>query len=79
MKTREAFHKLIDEIGDEAVLQSYYQLISVLSEKKEGELWNGLSGEEKAELLVSYEESLDEENLIDHNVVMEKHLTWRKK
>lgn len=79
MKTREAFHKLIDEIGDEAVLQSYYQLISVLSEKKEGELWNGLSGEEKAELLVSYEESLDEENLIDHNVAMEKHLKWRRK
>lgn len=79
MKTREAFHKLIDQIGDEAVLQSYYQLISVLNEKNEGELWNTLSGDEKAELLVSYGESFDEENLVDHNVVMEKHLKWLKK
>ncbi len=79
MKTREAFHKLIDQIGDEGVLQSYYQLISVLNEKNEGELWNALSGEEKAELLVSYDESFDEENLVDHSIVMEKHLKWRKK
>ena len=79
MKTREAFHKLIDEIGDEAVLRSYYQLINVLNQKEEGELWNSLSSSEKEELLISYEESLNEENLIDHNMVMEKHLKWRKK
>lgn len=79
MKTREAFHKLIDQIGDETVLQSYYQLISVLNEKNEGELWNSLNGDEKAELLVSYAESFDEENLVDHNIVMEKHIKWRKK
>jgi len=79
MKTREAFHKLIDEIGDETVLRSYYQLISVLNQNEEGELWNSLADDEKEELLVSYEESLSEENLVDHNVVMEKHLKWRKK
>lgn len=79
MKTREAFHKLIDEIGDEVVLKSYYQLITVLNEKEEGELWSALSADEKEELLVSYGESLSEENLVDHNVVMEKHLKWRKK
>lgn len=79
MKTREAFHKLIDEIGDEVVLNSYYQLISVLSEKNEGELWESLSTEEKGELLISYGESFDEENLLDHSMVMEKHLKWRKK
>lgn len=79
MKTREAFHKLIDEIGDEVVLQSYYQLISVLNKKEQGELWNSLAADEKQELLISYEESFSEGNLVDHNVVMEKHLKWRKK
>ncbi len=79
MKTREAFHKLIDEIGDEDVLKSYYQLINILNEKNEGKLWNSLNTEEKEELLISYKESFDEENLVEHNVVMEKHLKWRKK
>ena len=79
MKTRKAFHKLIDEIGDESVLNSFFQLISVLNDKREGELWNSLSTEEKMELLASYGESFNEENLVAHNVVMEKHLKWRKK
>lgn len=79
MKTREAFHKLIDEIGDGDALNSYYQLINKLNENQEGELWNTLSGADKAELLASYEESLDEENIVGNNVVMEKHLKWRKK
>ncbi|MCF8462185.1 MAG: hypothetical protein K9G46_15795 [Flavobacteriales bacterium] len=79
MKTREEFHKLIDTIDDDEVLTAYYQLINGLNESKHGQLWNSLSKDEQEEVLVSYEESFDEKNLIDHNVVMEKHLKWRKK
>lgn len=79
MKTREEFHKLIDTIEDDEVLKSSYKLVSVLIKKTEGELWNTLSSDERAELLLSYEESLDEKNLVEHNVVMEKHLKWLKK
>lgn len=79
MKTREEFHKLIDTIEDDEVLKSSYKLVSVLIKKTEGELWSTLSSDERAELLLSYEESLDEKNLVEHNVVMEKHLKWLKK
>ncbi|MBL4587256.1 MAG: hypothetical protein JKX84_09410 [Flavobacteriales bacterium] len=79
MKTREEFHKLIDTIEDDVVLKAYYQLVSVLKKQKNGHLWNSLAADEQDELLVSYEESMKEENLVRHNVVMEKHLKWRKK
>ena len=74
MKTRQEFHKLIDTIDDDEALKAYYQLISVLHEKNDGELWNELSFYEKMELLASYGESFDKKNLMDHNVVMEKYL-----
>jgi len=79
MKTRDDFHKLIDTIEDDRVLQSYYQMVSMLQQNKENDLWDSLSKNEQAELLISYEESFSEKNLLSHNVVMEKHLKWRKK
>jgi hypothetical protein len=79
MRTRDDFHKLIDGIEDEQVLKAYYALIQRLNYNQTGELWNKLSGEEKAELLLSYEESFDAENLIAHNQVQEQHAKWLKK
>lgn len=79
MKTREEFHKLIDTIEDDEVLQAYYQLISGLNAGKNGQVWNSLSEEEQEEVLASYEESLDKHNLIDHSLVAEEHAKWLKK
>lgn len=79
MRTRDDFHKLIDGIEDEQVLKSYYMLIQRLNYNQTGELWNKLSVEEKAELLLSYEESFDHKNLLTHNQVQEQHEKWLKK
>ena len=79
MKAREEFHKLIDTIEDDEVLKACYQLISVLNERKNGQLWNSLSEDEQREVFASYEESLDRNNLIDHQVVAEEHAKWLKK
>jgi hypothetical protein len=41
-----------------------------------GNLFNSLSEEQKRELLLSYEESFDEENLLDHETVKLQHAKW---
>lgn len=69
MRTKEDFHNLIDKIEDEAVLKGYFKLIQRLNNNQTGELWNDLSPEEKDELLLSYEESFDPNNLIRHEEV----------
>jgi hypothetical protein len=79
MKTKEAFHKLIDEIKDEEVLKGYFQLIRQLDINQTGSLWNTLNQEEKEELLLSYDESLNPDNLISHNQVKQQHIKWLEK
>ena len=78
MKTREAFHKLIDDIEDDRLLQVYFKMINDLNTNKQSN-WNALSKEEQDEVLSAYDESYSGDNLVAHNVVMEKHLKWRKK
>ena len=79
MKTKEEFHKLIDTIEDEQVLKGYYELIQKLNNQESGKLWEGLTEEQKNELIISYEESNDPENLISHDHVKNQHDKWLKK
>lgn len=79
MKTKDEFHKLIDTIEDEKVLKAYLKLIQKLNTNQTGELWNDLTQEEKQELLLSYGESFDSNNLISHDEVKKQHDKWLKK
>jgi hypothetical protein len=79
MKTKEDFHKLIDEITDEEALKSYFQLVQKLNDNQIGELWNKLNSEEKEELLLSYQESFNPDNLISHEQVRKQHSRWLEK
>ncbi len=79
MSIKERFHKLIDSIEDEKDLQSYYLLIDQLQKTPYGKMYDALSREEKEELLLSYNESYNSENLISHDVVKEEHSKWLKK
>lgn len=79
MRTKEEFHSLIDKIEDEELLKSYLQLIQRLNKNQTGELWNSLSSDEKEELLLSYDESLNPSNLISHEEVKKQHIKWLKK
>jgi L-lactate utilization protein LutC len=78
MKIKDDFHHLIDTIEDEKLLKSYYQLIQTMNNELEGTLWNALSEKQKEELLLSYDESFDENNLISHEQVKLQHEKWLK-
>ena len=79
MRTKDDFHNLIEKIEDEEVLKGYFKLIQRLNNNQTGELWDSLSPEEKDELLLSYEESLDPNNLISHEEVKKQHDKWLRK
>lgn len=79
MNTKEDFHKLIDEIKDEVVLKNYFELIKRLNNSQTSELWKKLNLEEQQELLLSYEESFNPNNLISHDQVKKQHGKWLEK
>ena len=79
MRTKDSFHKLIDAIQDKHTLEGYYKLIKKLNTAQTGELWKDLTEEEKKELLLSYDESFDADNLISHDIVKKQHKKWLKK
>jgi hypothetical protein len=78
MKVKDDFHHLIDTIEDEQLLKSYYQLIQTMNNNSDGTLWHGLSENQKEELLLSYDESFDENNLLSHEQVKRQHEKWLK-
>ena len=79
MRVKDDFHHLIDTIEDETILRAYYQLIQRLNNNQNGQLWNKLSSGQKQELMISYDESFDGKNLINHDEVKEQHTQWLKR
>jgi hypothetical protein len=76
MNTKEKLHILVDQIQDEKLLKAYLDLLENRAKEVVGKLWNTLSDPEKEELLLSYEESFDDRNLIDNEEVKEKFKKW---
>ena len=76
LELKSNFHKLIDNINNEKILCSFYEMMSSLNEHNEGSLWAKLSLEEKQELLDLDEETKNEDNLISHSTIKEKHRQW---
>jgi len=79
MSTKEEFHKLIDNIQDEQLLKSYYNLIQKLNKHETGDLWNSLTEKQQQELMLSYDESHDPQNLISQDHVQKQHDKWLKR
>jgi hypothetical protein len=79
MRTKDDFHNLIDKIEDEETLKGYFYLIQKLNNNQTGELWESLSSDEKDELLLSYNESFNTVNLMNHEEVKKQHDKWLRK
>lgn len=62
-------HKIIDEIKNEQLLLAIYDFLKVQSQIKPGNLWATISGVQKKEVLLAFEESENEKNLIEREKV----------
>lgn len=68
------FHSLIDKVEDSETLMYFYKVFSDSLNNK----WE-ISDKERKQIMEAYEESEDENNLIDFETVKEKHLKWLSK
>ena len=68
------FHHLIENAEDTEILKYFYEAFSYSLKNN----WK-ISEKERKQIMDAYEESEDENNLIDHQTVMEKHLKWLSK
>jgi hypothetical protein len=69
------FHELIDQIHDPEILGQFYDAIS-RSIHSENSLWQSLTKEQQQGVLIAYEESEDETNLIPLSVIKSKFDKW---
>lgn len=64
VKLKNNIHQIIDRIENPELLQSLYDFLKVRENSKSGSLWKSLSEDQKRDVLLSFEESEDEKNLI---------------
>lgn len=77
VQLKSGIHSFIDQIESLDLLKDYYDELKRIVDSRKSNIWDSLSEEQKREILLSYEESESEENLIDENVVMEKYNKWK--
>ena len=58
-------HKILDKIENEQLLRTIYDFLKQREDAVEGEIWKTLTDEQKREIYLSYQESEDDNNLID--------------
>ena len=62
-------HKIIDEIKSEQLLETIYDFLKSRDTQNSNRIWGSLSEEEKREVLIAYDESEVECNLVSREEV----------
>jgi hypothetical protein len=65
-------HSIVDNIQNEQLLQTVYDFLKLRDNNQTGKIWNTLAQHQKDEVLLSYEESENEDNLIDVSALFKK-------
>ncbi len=65
-------HKIVDRIEDERLLRAIYSFLKLRENSEDGKIRNSLTEEQKKEVMLAYEESEDDTNLIKDKDVWKK-------
>ncbi len=76
MDLKKDFHSLIDSIDNEYLLLNFYNIIKSKTMAVDGQLWGRLTKKEQEELLMAFDESENSDNLIEHDLMKNKHQKW---
>lgn len=76
---KKEFHELIDKIDNKLLLERFYRAMSYSHKNSKFELWDSLTDPQRQEIMDAFEESNDEENLINYEDVKAKHKEWLSK
>jgi hypothetical protein len=72
-------HSFIDKLENNNLLHEYYNELKRILSLSQGKIWDSLTEEQKKEVLISFEESEDDSNLLDNETVMSRYKKWLKK
>jgi len=73
VELRSNLHAFIDQIENIELLRDYYWEMKRLIKTRKARIWDTLTESQKKGILLSYEESENDNNLIDHEEVMKKY------
>lgn len=76
IQLKSGIHSFIDQIDNIELLKDYYNELKGLIKNKKTHIWDSLSEGQKREVLLSFDESEQDENLIDNDEVMKKYEKW---
>ena len=62
-------HKMVDGIQNEQLLQTLYDFLKIRATSQPGNLWSSLTKEQRKEVLLAFDESEDEKNLINRDEI----------
>lgn len=65
-------HKIVEGIESQQLLQTLYDFLKARETDQKGKLWDTLTEEQKKEVLLAFDESEDEKNLIDREEVFKR-------
>ncbi len=71
---KQRLFELIRKSEDESLLEIVYRILNQQATKEKDRIQ--LTSEQEKQLLEAYDESLDENNLIDHKTLVEKNSKW---
>lgn len=74
--TKEDLHKLIDTTHDAQLLEEIFMILSSRKDYQEGSLWNGLSAEQKQQVLSSEGELEDQSAWLSHDEMLKRNSEW---
>ena len=63
-------HQLIDGIQNPKLLESLNEILEARKKSAHGGLWSSLTSEQQKEVLTSFDESENPENLIPHSQIL---------
>ncbi len=73
---RSSLHHLIDQINNKHLLEDYYHEMKHVVKMTTNSAWASLTEKQKKEVLMSWQESEDDNNLVDHNTVMARYKAY---
>jgi len=65
IELKSSIHKIVDGIQNEQLLRTLYDFLKGREQSNSGQLWATLTEEQKREVLLAYDESEDDANLVD--------------
>lgn len=76
---KKEFHELIDKVENTLILEQFFNALNFSQNNSKAELWDSLTDSERNDIILAFNESEDENNLISFEEIKNKYNKWLSK